>query len=457
MPNKLVMLSTHGTWDPIVENPALLKKDGTSLTGSTKSVEEHRVNNRLFNNFNTAIEKTYDEMQITTGDNIYIGYDGDGIQGWDHLNRTDVNTTIPVPPTILFLKFISHLVIKGIPVANIFLIQCQNDYISSFADLTKCIETEGNLKKMMFPELTEDKINKIVEVLEHYQNINIVHFDRNMNDTKYQEKIDLLKKNLISKHPVIDDEIAKFDASQNLLGLTDTKKRSYIKNIKIFQEIPSPMMPAKYNSALLYNKYRFLLTKKMSILRGNLILIPVYQYHDDSTSMIYGGIYHEQTAVLKKYNHGNTYALSSTAAWIAVLQSNTDKYYSVTNHTNDFERDILPEFTGENSIYYLPVWNTDFVVVTKKEDDIITLNIEKYIKILLKRIIVIPTTEGVPRSVTGNDDYKQPSLIKRGGSRKKTKRKPKRTKKLKPSKRKPTKRKSSKRSRVRKNKQSLKN
>ena len=412
------------------------------------------------------------------GDNIYIGYDGDGIQGWDHLNRQDVNTTIPVPPTILLLKFISKLLIEDIPVAKIFLIQCQNTYISSFEDLTICITSE-NLRKMGFPEeaLNDSQISKIVEVLRKPENINIVHFDKYMNDTKYQEKIVLLEQNLISQNLVTEDEIIKFDTDQNPKGVTDRDKHRYINSVKIYRDHPPDMMLSKYKSALLYKKYRFLLTKKMSILTGKLILIPVSQYHDtDLKTALYGGIYHKRNGTHRKYNNGYTYALSSTAAWIAVLQSNTDKYYSATDHTNDFERDILPEFTGENSIYYLPVWNTDFVVVTKHEDDIITLNIEKYIKILLTRIIVIPTTEGVKRSVTGDDSYEPQSLKKRGGSRKKTKRKPKRTKKLKPSKRKPTKRKSSKRksskrkptkrkptkrkptkrSRVRKNKNTLK-
>ena len=398
MPNKLVMLSTHGTWDPIVENPALLKKDGTSLTGSTKSVEEHRVNHTLFENFNTAIEKTYDEMQITTGDNIYIGYDGDGIQGWDHLNRTDVNTTIPVPPTILFLKFISHLVIKGIPVANIFLIQCQNDYISSFADLTKCIETEGNLKKMMFPELTEDKINKIVEVLERPKNINIIHTDEDIKNI-LTNKINAIRGN--------KEEEDKLNTKLN-----KGKLQGVFSNFT-------------YSKAIY--------TEKLLQLLGTTIVIPVKQ-----ESGKYGGIYFDNT--------GEFYPVASTAGWQKFL--NTPQDFFIPKGT------ILPSF---NMIRYLPVWNDSVIPDLKKDEikksrkDIITLNIEDHKTVIHLNVKTI--RGGIHLNVKGGSRKKTKRKPKRTKKLKPTKRKPS---KRKPTKQKPSKRKPSKRSRVRKNKKSLK-
>jgi hypothetical protein len=447
MPNKLVMLSTHGTWDPLVENPILLKTDGTSLTGSTLSVGEHRVNPTLFWYFDTAIEKTYDEMQITTGDNIYIGYDGDGIQGWDHLNRQDVNTTIPVPPTILLLKFISKLLIEDIPVAKIFLIQCQNTYISSFIDLTICITSE-NLRKMGFPEEeanTKSHISQIVKVLTSPKNINIIHTDEDKKDMTISDMKMGLQKALLSlkKTPPSNPNITDKDLLKIRTG--------EIKQLEILTKILTR------SSSYTHNKYIY--RKHSPLLLGTTIVIPVKQGKD-----LYGGIYADDI--------GGFYPVASTAGWQKFLNNPVKFYKAEEEEEEEEEEEVkLPPF---DMMRYLPVWIKSVVPplkpgeIEKPDENIITLNIKDNITVIHTDI----------RTIEG--------LIMKGGSRKKTKRKPKRTKKLKPSKRKsskrkltkrkptkrklskrkptkrkpskrkPSKRKPSKRSRVRKNKQSLK-
>jgi hypothetical protein len=403
-----------------VKGTNLKKKDGKPLTGSTLSVGEHRVNHTLFENFNNAIEQTVYEMAITKGDNIYIGYDGDGIQGWDHL----YNNTIPVPPTILLLKFISKLLIKGIPVANIFLIQCQNTYISSFIDLTICI-TKENLRKMGFPEeaWSNFRINQIVKVLRSAKNINIIHTEEDKKDMTIPDMKRGLQKALLSlkKMPPSNPNITAND----LLII----RKGEIKQLEKLKKILTP------SSSYTHNEYIY--RKHSPLLLGTTIVIPVKQGKDSNGKDLYGGIYADDSNIF--------YPVASTAGWKEFL-NNPEKFYKTGENVE------LPSF---DMIRYLPVWIESVVPPLKPEEsekkrkDIITLNIQDNIKKLLPEVGVISL-----------------GILVGGGSRKKTKRKPKRTKKLKPSKRKsskrkptkrkPSKRKPSKRSRVRKNKQSLK-
>ena len=182
MPNKIIMLSTHGTWGPKKAETLYKSLDKTNeIIGSVFSVENHRENQNLNKIFDTAIKNAIKQMKIATDDTIYIAYDGDSIQNWPdtvYKTKTDndaMNDTqykdLPVPPTILLLKFIDTLLSHNIKPAKIKLAQCQNKYISPFSVLSACIASDAKRKSMGIVN-TAAKINPI---LKKKDNINILH------------------------------------------------------------------------------------------------------------------------------------------------------------------------------------------------------------------------------------------------------------------------------------------
>lgn len=136
--NVLIMISTHGTW---------------KTTDETKIDDMKKL-------FDSACDKIYNKLNNddTQYNNIYIGYDGDGIYN-------------APPPTLLLLmlirKFISN---KNLPL----LAQSQcSAYIESFNKIKSLFKNDK--VSVLLPGLSEDEISKIQSVLTREENINIQH------------------------------------------------------------------------------------------------------------------------------------------------------------------------------------------------------------------------------------------------------------------------------------------
>ena len=205
--NVLVMISTHGTWGTTdKEKAAQLKEyyqDACEKVLDTLQAELTDEELRKLTRFQLNNKIFYDKLLtlLETKINLYLGYDGDGVQGE------------LVPPTLLLLMLIDKF-----SSLNPKLIQCQNNYIKPFSDIVVHLSKENleEYEKIFVDDLNSEEVETI---LKKDENINIYHHAKDITDDEINKIKTKLKDNNLLNYEASQDNYGGV-VGNNLVGST---------------------------------------------------------------------------------------------------------------------------------------------------------------------------------------------------------------------------------------------